>query len=181
MLISLQRPELATERLLLKQFEQSYLADYKVIMGQDLVGKQLPKGRGFSAEETEQLFNNIIKFWQKNGFGIWAVVEKKSGRLIGHCGLNHVNELNQVEILYALSQDYWGKGYATEGAYASLKFGFDLLKLDKIIGLTKLENEASIKVLEKLGLSYQGNKRVFGIECRYFEIGEQEFKRKSDC
>ena len=84
-----------------------------------------------------------------------------------------------VEVLYALSKDYWGKGYATEGAYASLKYGFNVLKLDKIIGLTKLENKASIKVLEKIGLSYQGNKRVFGMECRYFEIGEKDFKRKS--
>lgn len=166
-----------TERLYLRPFDiEKDLAAYADIMGENEVGKWLPKGEGHTLEETERFMNYIIKHWEKYNYGIWAVVDKETGCLLGHCGLNFVKDLSETEVLYAFGKHARGKGYATEAANASLKYAFEGLDFDHIIALAKTLNKASINVIEKLGLKYIKDMKLFDMEVKYFNITKEEYE-----
>lgn len=69
-----------------------------------------------------------------------------------------------------VARNYWGHGYATEAARAALAYGFDILKLDRIIALAKPNNVASRRVMEKKGMRYVKDTEYWGITCAYYEI-----------
>jgi ribosomal-protein-alanine N-acetyltransferase len=84
--------------------------------------------------------------------------------LAGWAGLQYLPELDETEVGFLLDKSFWGRGYATEAARASLKFGFEHFNLDHIIALVHPENIASRRVIEKCGLSYVDTLPLWGIE-----------------
>ena len=113
-------------------------------------------------ENIEKIDDNI-KFIRKqyvdNGIGRWAVIEKSTNNFIGWAGLKLIRELtnNRIdyyELGYRLNKSYWGKGFATESAKASLQYGFNTLNLNKIYAIADSKNVASRNVIEKIGLKY---------------------------
>ncbi|MCA9297324.1 MAG: GNAT family N-acetyltransferase [Phycisphaerales bacterium] len=90
------------------------------------------------------------------GYGRWGCVLKENNAIIGFCGLKYLTDLDAVDIGYRFLPEYWGRGYATEACRASVVFGFDVLNLERIIGLVLEENTASIRVLEKIGMKPDG-------------------------
>ena len=162
--------KIRTDRLLLRKFTKDDLDDFYNILSRDEVGRQLPKGEGFSRSEVKKWLENIINFWEKNDYGVWAVTIEKSQNFIGYCGLNYIQDINKIEILYSLSPEFWNRGYATEAARAVIIYGFKKLKLDRIVGFTKLGNTPSERVLKKAGLKYVEIKDIFGMKCKYYQI-----------
>ena len=110
--------------------------------------------------------------WNQFPYGPWAVIEKSSGELIGHCGLRFIPDISETEVLYAFGKDYWGKGYATEAAQASIDFGFEQVGLERIIALAVPENIASRRVVEHCGLEYKKDIRLFGMDCVYYTAAQ---------
>ena len=104
--------------------------------------------------------------YHKYGFGRWAVINKANEEFLGWCGLKFTEEQNEYNIGFRFFKNEWGKGYATESAKACIDYGINKLKLTEIIGRAMKENQASIRVLEKIGLKYdkdfdfEGNKGV---------------------
>lgn len=92
--------------------------------------------------------------------GRWAVHIKTEMVFIGWCGLKARPERNEIDLGYRFMKNSWGKGYATEAAYACLKYGFEGLGLKRIVGRAMPENTASLRVLEKLGMQYIGEELV---------------------
>ena len=115
-----------------------------------------PFGRSFTREETEGFLDRQFDHWARHGFGSWAAELKDGGPLIGYIGLAiptwlpHV--MPAVEVGWRLDPHYWGRGLATEGGRASIRFGFDALDLDRIIALVMPDNVASRRVMAKLGM-----------------------------
>jgi len=138
-------------------------------MKKDEVGTWLATSRGKTYEETKLLIDKFSKHWEEKGYGVWAVFNKNTGELLGHCGLNFLKETSEVEVLYAFDPKFWGKGYATESAKAALMYAFEKAKLDRVIALAKPLNIRSCNVIEKIGLKYIGIKEYFGIQAKYFE------------
>lgn len=169
-MLNIENSELETERLYMRRFRTDDIDVFSQILGQDEVGQWLPRGRGYTKNEVEKFLTNIIKHWDDNGYGIWAVVEKESGNFIGHCGLNYVKQCDAVELLYGFGKEYWGKGYATEAAKSALQFGFDKVGLKKIVAFTKIDNIASRRVIEKAGFRYVKDIGIFGMVCAYYEL-----------
>lgn len=170
--------KIETERLYLRHFNiEKDLQAYAEILGEYEVGRWLPKGKGFTVEETERFMKYIIAHWEKYNYGIWAIVDKNTETLLGHCGLNYIKDLDEVEVLYAFGKHARGKGYATEAAKASLEYGFNKMGLDHIIGLTKLNNNPSMNVLKKIGLNYVKNIELFNLELTYFKISKDEYEK----
>jgi ribosomal-protein-alanine N-acetyltransferase len=169
--------EINTDRLRLRLFLESDLDEYYLVMSQDEVGGQLPKGTGFTFEETTTMLSWCIDGWKNNGFGVWAVVDMETNTLMGHCGLNTVTEMDQVEVMYALGKEYWGRGYATEAAQASVEWGFANLEIDEIIGLAKTDNPASQKVLVKCGLEEVDRVHLWGLDLVKFLRAERGKRR----
>ena len=81
---------------------------------------------------------------------------KSTDTFIGFCGLKHLKELDMVDVGFRLLPRYWSQGLATEACKASLAFGFDVLALPRIVALVLTENAASIRVLEKCGMTQHG-------------------------
>lgn len=106
-----------------------------------------------SIEEAQEFLENY-KDYEINGFGRWAVIHKSTHAFLGWCGLKYDRSLGETDIGFRFFEEHWNKGYATESAKACIHYGFNALKLKTIIGRARVENIASIKVLEKVGLAF---------------------------
>ena len=119
----------------------------------------------------------LADYQRKSGIGVWAAVEKESETVIGYCGLFHFPDVcghPETELGYRLARPYWGRGYATEAARAVLNYGFNTLRLPRLISIIDPLNFGSIRVAEKLGMHYEKEvmfqgythpDRVYAIEC----------------
>lgn len=114
------------------------------------------------------------------GFGRWAVLEKASGEFIGFCGLSK-NEQGDVDLGYRFMRSVWGRGYATESARVSLKLGFESFRLPYIVGRTAIANTASIRVLEKIGMSYWKHDGCKGIaDAVYYRLDQATYLKQKN-
>jgi len=167
--------EIRTNRLLLRRFSLEDMDAYAAIMGDDEVMRWFPNGKGYTREQAKKSLDIILDHWVKHGFGIWAVTDKDSGVLLGRCGLNLIAETSEVEVDFVIARNYWRHGYATEAARAALAYGFDVLKLDRIIALAKPDNVASRRVIEKIGMHYVKDAEYWGIICAFFEVTKPHY------
>jgi GrpB-like predicted nucleotidyltransferase (UPF0157 family)/predicted acetyltransferase len=152
---------LATERLLLRPWTPNDLDGLYAVLADPAVARWL--GQRTRDEVAERLARHV-EHQRNHGFSMWAVVERASGALIGHCGLQHLDGGPEVEVGWALASDRWDRGYATEAGRASLHHGFDVLGLDEIVAVTRPENLASRRVMEKLRMEYDGRGVYYGWE-----------------
>ena len=104
-------------------------------------------------EVKEGLQKHAEENFIKRGFGRWAVIYKPDNKLIGWSGLKYLPEFDEIDLGYRFFSEYWGMGIATETAIPIVSYGFEHLKLQKIIGIAMQENLASINVLKKAGMT----------------------------
>jgi RimJ/RimL family protein N-acetyltransferase len=107
-------------------------------------------------------------------YDLWPVEEKASGVVIGDCGLSlkEIDSVDEIELVYVISPDHWGRGYATEIALALKRHAFEALRLARLVSLIDPENAASQRVAEKVGMKLQkevvrpgGNlRRLFAVD-----------------
>ncbi|MEO1010526.1 MAG: GNAT family N-acetyltransferase [Bacteroidota bacterium] len=120
----------------------------------------------FDSVENSQRFLENYDHYKRYGMGRWGVIRKDDGAFLGWCGLKFTEKTKEYDIGFRFFQKYWNKGYATEAAKACLTYGLDTLQIPRIIGRAMKGNKASIRVLEKIGLTYhrdfdfEGNKGV---------------------
>lgn len=117
----------------------------------------------------------IDAHWKARGYGVWGVVDLASGQLVGYGGLRFLEELGAVEVLYGFARAAWGRGFATELAGVGLEFGFERVKLERIIALAHPDNVASRRVMEKLGMKLTGQIEAFGLSVVRYEISRADW------
>ena len=143
-----------TPRLILRQFTND---DSPLILNLNRdpqVLKYLHEPVLTTEEQANKIITDIILPQYQNNLGRWAIHTKIDMEFIGWCGLKYRAELDEIDLGYRLQQQAWGKGYATEAAKYTLDHGFNELKLNLITGRAHIENFASIKVLEKIGMQF---------------------------
>ena len=118
----------------------------------------------FESVEEAKAFLENYSHYRQYGFGRWAVVLKETNEFLGWCGLKYTPELDEFDIGYRFLQKFWGLGYATETAEACLHYGFETLKIPAIVGRAMPENGSSVRILEKIGLTYLENRFTDGTE-----------------
>lgn len=101
------------------------------------------------------ILNRLIASYERNGFGLYLVELKESGVSIGISGFVKRDTLPDPDIGFAFLPQYWSKGYAVESAAAVMKYASETLKLDCILAITSPDNEASAKLLGKIGLRFE--------------------------
>jgi ribosomal-protein-alanine N-acetyltransferase len=141
-----------TARLSLRPFTADDLDDLVGLFGDPDVMLHIGKGVRSRAETKESL-DRTMGYWSRLGLGMWAVHEKDTGRFVGRCGLQPLADSGDVELGYAYHRAFWGRGLATEGSVAALRFGFETLALPRIVAIARPENTASWRVMEKLGMT----------------------------
>ena len=122
------------------------------------------------AHAREVLENVILPQYALYNHGRWAVHTKPDLEFIGWCGLKCRPERDEIDLGYRFIPGAWGKGYATEAAYASIRYGFEKLQLRRIVGRAMPGNIGSIKVLEKCGMTYIGDDLVDGHMARTYVV-----------
>jgi RimJ/RimL family protein N-acetyltransferase len=165
--------ELRTARLRLLSFTPADAADHLTLYRDPEVTRWLRAGPFLGAYAEERSREALARFgrhWAERGFGVYAVRDAATGRFLGQCGLNTIEELGEVEVLYAFERAAWGQGLATEAARAALAHGFDTVGLTRIIAVTRPDHTASRRVMEKLGMRYERDREVFGLRVAYYAL-----------
>ena len=153
-------PTLETERLILRKLEPSDAADMFDYAKREDVTRYLTWYPHKSESATEQYLAYISRLYGAGSFYDWAVVDKGSQRMIGTCGFTRFDfRHDSGEIGYVLNPDFWGRGLMPEAAVEVVRFGFENLLLNRIEAKHLTGNEASRRVMEKLGMTYEGVSR----------------------
>lgn len=125
-----------------------------------------------SVEELRSMIAAHPDF-EQYGYGRWGCYLRSTGELIGFCGLKREPECGVTDLGYRFLPEHWGRGYGTEGGIASLRYGFEVIGLDRIDGFVLRENVGSIRVLERVGMEPIGTVIFDGIEAlRYSAVRE---------
>ncbi len=144
---------LETERLFLREFDVAD-AKYFFELNQDFEVIKYTGDNKFDTINHAEKFLKNYDHYSKYKYGRWAVIRKYDDQFLGWCGLKFSENLNETDIGFRFFRKYWNQGYATESAKACLEYGFKKLELKSIVGRVMLDNKASIKVLEKIGLKF---------------------------
>jgi len=159
-----------TNRLLLRTFtEDDAVLIYELNLDPDVIRYTHDpiKDLVHAAEILEKV---IIPQYALYNHGRWAVHVKATLEFLGWCGLKYLAELNEIDLGYRFKKEGWGKGYATEAAYASIQYGFEKIGLQRIVARAEIDNIGSWKVLEKCGMTYIGDEKVDGYPVKTYEI-----------
>ncbi len=144
--------KLETERLYLREMTQ---ADYPALAAilQDEQTMYAYEG-AFSAAETQDWLENQLRRYAQLGYGLWAVVLKETGQMIGQCGLTRQRwkEREVLEVGYLLNRAYWHRGYATEAAIACREYAFQSLHAEAVGSIIRDTNTASQNVAKRNGM-----------------------------
>jgi len=146
-----------SKRIILREWQQSDFAPFARINSSKNVCEFLPKT--LSEEESKQFAQRIIQRFTIQGFGLFALEDKKTSKFIGYAGFNvpkfEARFMPCIEIGWRLSYDFWGKGYATEAALAVRNHGFEQLGFLEIVSFTVANNLRSISVMKKIGMVHK--------------------------
>lgn len=140
-----------TERLLLRELQYTDIDALSLILRDEET--MYAYNGAFSERETlEWLERQLARY--RNGFGLWAVILKESGKMIGQCGLTMQlwKDKELLEIGYLFNKNYWHKGYAIEAANACKKYAFEVLGADEVCSIIRDTNIPSQRVAERNGM-----------------------------
>lgn len=170
-----------TERLMLRKLTQKDIDNIFLLDSNPEVMKYVGVPPVTNKQESAKMIENIINQYEKNGTGRLAVIEKESNQFIGWSGIKlltgEVNGFKNVyELGYRFLPEFWGKGYATESAIASLDLGFNQLNADKIYAYADVGNESSSRILIKLGFENKGTFLDKGDICNWYELEKNNRK-----
>jgi Acetyltransferases, including N-acetylases of ribosomal proteins len=113
--------------------------------------------------------------YDSHGFGMCPMFWKETGEFVGVAGLQPLENTGEIEVGYSISKPFWGMGIATEAARGWMDHGFNDLGLERIVGVTDLDNAASQHVLKKMGMVFEKNEVHYDIECSFFAVSRTDY------
>jgi [ribosomal protein S5]-alanine N-acetyltransferase len=150
-------PILETKRLKLRKITLDDVEDMYSYCSNEEVPKYASWNAHNSLKETKETIELVINQWENKKLVHWGIEYKENRKLIGTIEFVSLDTQHKVaEIGYAVSQEYWGKGIATEAANEVIKFGFNNINLVRIQARCYLENIGSARVMEKAKMSFEG-------------------------
>lgn len=172
-----------TDRLILREFREEDAPGLLRLNSNPDVIKYLHLEPIKNVAEAMKEVEWVTSQYPKNKIGRWIMLEKATGEFMGWTGLKLEDmEMNGqqdfYDVGYRMLPEFWGKGYATESAIASVKYGFEEMNLKKINAAAHSENLASRKVLQKAGLSEKEIFPIFDFEAYWYEITHEEYLAK---
>ena len=155
-----------TERLLLREMNQADLpALCKILQDAEVM---YAYEHAFDDAEVHAWLNNQLRRYREDGFGLWAVILKETGEMIGQCGLTmqDVDGVMVPEVGYLFQKAFWHKGYATEAAVGCKKYAFDVLNLPEVYSIIRENNLPSQRVAKRNGMTPVGRivKHYYGMD-----------------
>ncbi len=160
-------PEIETARLWLRHFTLEDFNDlFELYTDAEVMRYLSPRTR----EQTQASLCKHIQHWQNHNFGMWAVMHKDSDKMIGRCGLGFLENTPEVELGYVLNKSYWHRGLGTEASIATVNYGFQEVGLNRIVAIAHLENIASVRVIQKIGMKYEKDAHFYNTDVVYYAV-----------
>jgi RimJ/RimL family protein N-acetyltransferase len=157
---------LVTARLVLRRPEPNDLEPLAAMNADPEVMRYIGDGSLRTREQTAAGLARAIGGWAENGYGLFALDLRATGRFVGWVTLAEPAFLPEVlpavEIGWRLARPAWGHGYATEAARVVLRYGFETVGLDRVVSIRHVDNDASRRVMDKLGLRVERSTVVPG-------------------
>jgi [ribosomal protein S5]-alanine N-acetyltransferase len=127
----------------------------------------------FTQEQMQRWLQRNLDHQNEFGYGLFSVIRKETGGLIGDCGLEQMQAMGAAELGYDLRSDVWNQGYATEAAIAVRDYAFDVLRLPQLISLIRVGNLSSRRVAQKVGMTLAEEFTRYGIQYWKFVLKNQ--------
>ena len=146
---------LETDRLILRNLEIEDLDALWMLYCDPEITRYIPDAPRSYEEAREELVWHMHGHPRHPELGLWATIHKETGRFIGRCGLLPwtIDGREEVEVAYTIAREFWGNGLGTEAARAIMNYGFETLKLSRLICTIDPDNVASQRVAEKIGMA----------------------------
>ncbi len=163
-----------TERLGMRRYHPDDAEMFLALFSDPEVMRYIPNE--LAPDNVDEMRQMLVDYpdYKKHGFGRWSCILKETGRFIGFTGLKFLEDFGgEVDLGYRFFREFWGRGIATEAGLASLSYGFDVLGLQRVIGLALPENIASKRVLEKCGMSFERHATYDGQEVAVYAVEKQ--------
>lgn len=169
-------PTIQTQRLILRGWAEDDVEPMHRLLQDPDVVRYIGDRRVPTLPEVWRAVATWIGHWVLRGYGLWAVEERDTGALVGRIGLLNPPDWPGVEVAYTLGKEWWGQGYATEGAAAARDWGFRHLEVDELISLIDPANAASIAVATRLGETRRGEFDLWGNRVLIYAVGRDEWR-----
>jgi RimJ/RimL family protein N-acetyltransferase len=167
---------LNTARLRLVPFEDSHLDGLNTLNSDPEVIRYLT-GKPETRDETFDVIQRVKARWAEWGYSWWSFLEHESGELVG-CGcIQHLgrDKANPLEIGWRLQRSRWGQGLASEAAVTMASFAFESLNTPLLVSVCHVENTASAKVMQRLGMQYRGVERWYDMDTSVYQMTQAEW------
>ncbi len=153
---------LETERLYLRQWVPDDWVRFKQLLVNPQVSQYVPQ-RDWTDERIQSRISDYTQQSGIRGWTLWPVIHRADSRFIGFCGFGN-EDSSEVGMGWRLLPEYWGQGLATEAAAATLHYGFSTWGFPLVSAHAQIPNKASSRVLEKIGMTYDGTGKLDGFD-----------------
>ncbi len=147
---------LSTPRLRLEPYQDSHFEGLLALNSDPVVMRFIEPPD--TADDVQAQIRTATRLWARLGHSRWAFIDRETQRLVGAGNIQHIGEdtANPLEVGWRLRPEHWGKGLATEAGHAMLRFAFDRLRVPEVYALADPQNQASLRVMQRLGMRYIG-------------------------
>lgn len=168
-----------TDRFILREILPTDIEGMFELDSDPEVHKYLGNKPVTSKNQIVDIINFIRQQYIDNGIGRWAIIDKKTNDFIGWTGLKFITDLtnnhkNYYDLGYRLRKKYWGKGIATETAFASLSYAFNKLNINEVYAIAACENNGSNKILNKIGFKFIETFNFNEVKHNWYKIKKTE-------
>ncbi|HEV2704732.1 MAG TPA: GNAT family N-acetyltransferase [Pyrinomonadaceae bacterium] len=172
--------EIETERLLMRKYTPDDADAHLRIVSEPEFQRFMPPSYQPTRDRVLVAIGRFTEHWYQLGYGVWALESKGETGLIGYCGLRRILPTDEIELLYGIAREHWGRGLVTEAAHAALRYGFEQMNFARVMAVTVHENMRSRRVMEKCGLRYEKDARYFDVDCVYYALNREDFRQDND-
>jgi ribosomal-protein-alanine N-acetyltransferase len=168
--------EVVSKRLMLRPIRREEVLALHGIWIEESVRRFLWDGLIVPLKETEAIVERSQRLFQERGYGLWGVREFGGDELVGFAGYWHFRTSSSLELLFGVKSGQWNRGIATESAQSLIRYGFETLHFQTIHASTDFANAASIRVLEKLGMSLRQREIVDGLDTLFYTLQRSNYR-----
>src|SRR5690606_29296337 len=174
---------LTNERLILREILPTDVEGMYELDSDPEVHKYLGNHPVKTKAESLELINYIRQQYVEHGIGRWAIIDRKTNKFIGWTGLKYVTKetnhhRNYYDLGYRLIKRFWGRGIASETAFAILDYAFNTLNLSEVFAMAASDNLASNRILQNVGLQLKETFDMEGVSHNWYEIKNSEYWSK---
>ena len=167
--------EITSERFSLRPIGTVDVTALHGLWTNEAVGRFLWDGKVMLLEQTQDIAERNERLFQESRFGIWGIRERNFAELVGFVGYWHFRTPPCLELVFGVAFDQWNRGIATEASKYVIRYGFEVLDFGTIEASTDVANAASVRVLEKLGMSFRRRAVLDGLDTVFYTLRRNEW------